>query len=343
MTLRHIRNLAASMLVLALSTFGQTPVHGSDRPGIVVHEWGTFTSIAGENGRAVEWLPLDAPSDLPCFVERIGRTKASLAAKVRMETPVLYFYTPRETKVDVTVRFKQGLITEWFPHAAVAPTTLNSSASPEFSRPGFSSVASWRQVTVAPQAPSAFPDDRQKSHYYFARQTDAAPLTVDSVSEKFLFYRGLGGFEPPVSALVREGRIEISSASAVGDVILFENHGGAVSYRAASSSSTRATLDPPALDGESATPHAELQKMLIARGLYPAEAKAMVETWRDAWFGEGRRVFYFVSRRAIDDILPIDISPAPSSLVRVFVGRVELNSGLSQRQVAAPAPATSCR
>ena len=36
-----------------------------------VHEWGTFTSVAGENGQAVDWLPLSGPSDLPCFVERL--------------------------------------------------------------------------------------------------------------------------------------------------------------------------------------------------------------------------------------------------------------------------------
>jgi hypothetical protein len=35
---------------------------------LVVHEWGTFTSIAGRNGTAVDWRPLDGASDLPKFV-----------------------------------------------------------------------------------------------------------------------------------------------------------------------------------------------------------------------------------------------------------------------------------
>jgi hypothetical protein len=333
MALRHA--CRASLLVLTFLAFSRPAVHGGEGQRLVVHEWGTFTSIAGENGDAVEWLPLDAPSDLPCFVERFGQTKTSIAARVRMETPVLYFYSPRETTVDVTVRFKQGLITEWFPHAVVTPRLGDSPASIAFNRAGYSSLASWRHVTVAPDAATPFRDDHLPSHYYLARRTDASPVMVDSISEKFLFYRGVAGFEPPLSAVLRDdGRIELSSAETLGDVILFENHGGAVSYRAVHSPSTEATLDPPALDGESATPQAELEKTLIAHGLYPAEAKAMVDTWRDSWFEEGSRLFYIAPRSTIDDVLPVDINPAPSSLVRVFVGRIELVTAATRREVA---------
>ena len=35
-----------------------------------------------------------------------------------METPVVYFYTDRETKVSVKVDFPRGWITEWYPFAA---------------------------------------------------------------------------------------------------------------------------------------------------------------------------------------------------------------------------------
>ena len=37
--------------------------------GLTVHEWGTFTSIAGTEGQAVEWSPLTGSTDLPGFVE----------------------------------------------------------------------------------------------------------------------------------------------------------------------------------------------------------------------------------------------------------------------------------
>src|SRR6185369_1563445 len=85
---------------------------------LTVHEWGTFTSVAGPDGQAVRWLPQDGPQDLPCFVERNQlELKGAISGTVRMETPVLYFYAPHPLEVSVDVRFPQGLMTEWYPHA----------------------------------------------------------------------------------------------------------------------------------------------------------------------------------------------------------------------------------
>src|SRR5712691_2343590 len=65
---------------------------------LVVHEWGTFTSIAGKDGIALEWRPLNGSTDLPKFVYTIQEAnkglrhtsiKDDLIATVRMETPVL--------------------------------------------------------------------------------------------------------------------------------------------------------------------------------------------------------------------------------------------------------------
>ena len=44
--------LVASVGFVALR--GQTP----DASDLVVHAWGTFTSVAGEDGQAVPWRPL---------------------------------------------------------------------------------------------------------------------------------------------------------------------------------------------------------------------------------------------------------------------------------------------
>jgi hypothetical protein len=38
-------------------------------PDLKVHEWGTFTAIAGNNGRALQWQTLQGATDLPEFVE----------------------------------------------------------------------------------------------------------------------------------------------------------------------------------------------------------------------------------------------------------------------------------
>jgi hypothetical protein len=47
---------------------------------LIVHEWGTFTSVAGADGSSVQWQPLSAPQDLPCFVNRLGRSEVKVVA-----------------------------------------------------------------------------------------------------------------------------------------------------------------------------------------------------------------------------------------------------------------------
>ena len=109
--------------LLAMLAAGSGAGSIRDPEALVVHEWGTFTSIAGENGEAIAWTPQLGSDDLPCFVERFRRYrgKGFVRGTVRMETPVLYFYAPRETSVNVSVGFPGGLITEWFPRADVSP------------------------------------------------------------------------------------------------------------------------------------------------------------------------------------------------------------------------------
>jgi hypothetical protein len=264
---------------------------------------------------------------LPRFVERIRfNIKRSLSGRIRMETPVLYFYTPRDMTVNVTVRFRQGVVTEWFPHAVVTPASVDSST---LGRPGFSSSIAWRNVKVSPGGNAEFPVDASGSRYYAARQTDASPLQSGSEKEKFLFYRGVGDFEPPVQATVAVDRrvvIKNPSGEPVGDVILFENAGGTMDYQVRHAVSGQVTFDPPAGDGELAPPVAALERILVAHGLYPKEAQAMINTWRDLWFGEGTRLLYVVPRATIDAVLPLEITPIPSELTRVLIGRVELAS-----------------
>src|SRR5215813_10648958 len=115
----------ASIITAAGVLFATMALARNDKPNqsgdLTVHEWGTFTSVAGEDGRAVEWRALAGATDLPCFVNRPGFqgwiNKLSFTAMVRMETPVLYFYAPREMTASAKVRFPQGVMTEWYPQA----------------------------------------------------------------------------------------------------------------------------------------------------------------------------------------------------------------------------------
>src|SRR5436190_13650942 len=217
------------------------------------HEWGTFTSVQGADGILLPWSPLET-AQLPKFVydwnkpglnRRPGgalnrNAKSVFITLQRMETPVIYFYSDRERTVDVTVRFPQGLITEWYPQAhdigpsAFPPnkvaTALDGLAQQAglnprttlaslFGRKGVpDSRIVWRNVRLVPatrgaEAAGELPMGVSGNHYYAARETDAALVRVKSPEpigaaveqEKFLFYRGVANFKTPLQIAFTSG------------------------------------------------------------------------------------------------------------------------------------------
>jgi hypothetical protein len=337
-TISRSRITSLVFLLLALSvTFGAQvqPVN----PDLTAHEWGTFTSIAGRNGQAVEWSALNGSADLPSFVEYFNgaQFKAGLQGTIRMETPVLYFYSPRETSVSVKVAFSKGLLTEWYPRVShVEPNpkhVLDREAL--YRRRGSASIA-WDSVTVSPNLAASFPrghypGDIDDNQYYFARETSAAPLVVKTNSgdqqEKFLFYRGVSAFPVPLLATVApNGQVHVTNLGheEIPSVILFERRGDNVGYRLGGALPSEMTLDPPELTATVESLSRDLGDVLTSQGLYPDEARAMIATWRQSWFEEGSRLFYIVPGDFLNAILPLTINPAPAQTVRVFVGRFEL-------------------
>jgi hypothetical protein len=313
--------VAAGVLIVAATaaTTSRDP-----RP-VTVHEWGTFTSIAGKDGRAVPWRPLTGPPDLPSFVRDSGvQGKGTLTGTVRMETPVLYFYSAQEAVVNVSVAFKQGLITEYFPRAFHAPAGHRPGGS---IGPTVVHRVAWPEVRIRPDAATTFPVEQTPNHYYAARDTDATPLQVGPDRERFLFYRGVGSFDLPLTAVVGPSdavNVTNTSSEPIPAVMLFENRHGRISWRVHRGLSGQKRFESPAVGGDIASLRSELERMLVAEGLYAKEAKAMVETWSDSWFEEGTRIFYLLPRSVVDAILPLEIKPAAADVVRVFVGRLEL-------------------
>jgi len=308
--------------VIALSLL--TPLFAADAvppvTGLTVHEWGTFTSVAGESGSPMEWSALSAPADLPCFVNRLRAQCIKCGASVvRMETPVVYFYSPKPATVSVKVDFPHGLITEWYPRAA--------SVFPASQTYNIGGKIDWGQVEIGATGTGDFPNDGSPSHYYAARETDSAALRVNGQEEKLLFYRGVaaeGVFLEP--QWMRDGKLQLRRAgpNEISFALLFENRAGKTGYRVVRDLRAPVVLDPPELTADVTVVHRELASALTAAGLYPKEAAAMIETWRDSWFEEGMRIFYLVPRAALDSMLPLKIAPAPAATARVFVGRVEV-------------------
>jgi hypothetical protein len=325
--------LSAKTLVAAAGVFVTAAVAAGPRKDpipLIVHEWGTFTSIAGMDGRAVAWRPLTGPPELPSFVRTSGiQGKGTLTGTVRMETPVLYFYSPQATVVDVSVRFRQGLVTEYFPRAITSPAALRPGGAIP---PHVEHTISWTNVRVQPEAGQTFAVEASNSHYYAARNTDAAPLAVGPDRERFLFYRGVGTFDLPLTAVVRPGNevaVTNTGHDAVPAVVFFENRGGRIGWRVHGTLEKQAHLAAPPPGGSVAALRAELERLLVREGLYEREARAMVDTWSDSWFEQGTRLFYVVPRRLVDAILPLEIRPAATDVARAFVGRVELVTAAS--------------
>ncbi len=315
-------------------------------PGLIAHEWGTFTSMAGETGRAVEWLPLNSPSDLPGFVEHFRGTgfKVGLGGTIRMETPVLYFYSTHDATVDVSVSFFHGLITEWYPHATHIEPSSSLNNIVLFQQQSSGSI-SWKSVSVQPSADFAFPQESQSSHYYAARNTNSSPLRISTrnggeEAEKFLFYRGVSVAPAPLSALVLpNGQIEAinQSAAEIPKLILFERRGEKIGFREVGALHEGAILDPPvpgvSLNASLDSLLLDLEASLISSGLYPEEAHAMLESWKDSWFEEGSRLIYIVPNSFVEKILPLSIEPQPATVHRVFVGRMELLTPATQNAI----------
>ncbi len=96
-------------LALPLVAFASFSAETIPPAGVLVHEWGTFTSVADRNGAPVIWNANSDPGDLPCFVVRSGRAiKSALSTIVRMETPVIYFYSPRPAAASVKVAYPKA-------------------------------------------------------------------------------------------------------------------------------------------------------------------------------------------------------------------------------------------
>jgi hypothetical protein len=290
--------------------------------GLVVHEWGTFSTFSGSDGKNLEFQPYD--NDLPDFVHgylQRNSKEGPAGGLISLETPVLYFYTERPLTASVKVEFPKGTLTEWFPHAGRTDKKLD-----------------WEGIKLLPQEKLDLPSEEKKSRYYAARETDAAPLRVafrtdegaKSEVEKFLFYRGVGNFDMPLSVRAHgDGKFTVTwnSKASLSDLILVRVQGGKLRFQPfrlerRERGGMQGEVKVPDKDATPKQLGEALAKLLAARGLYEKEARAMVKTWSSAWFEEeGTRVLYFLPDWLTDELLPLRVEPKPTSLVRVLVGR----------------------
>jgi len=328
--------------------------------GFVVHEWGTLTSVLGSDGVLLPGLHHEE-EDLPPFVaDRMKQAQTTPWVVQKMETPVTYFYSAQPLAATASVRFPDGIFSQWYPFAQdIAPPLLLTGA-PQASDPWLDAGAlqsqippecqgkfdrfhdgllDWGTVDVLARDDSpALPGPVDGTNWGFARNvaSNAIAATLPDGSrqnERFLFYRGLGNFTLPLAATVGNDGPTLANGATqtLGGLFLMvvtaDGAGFASLGDLAPGSSVSAPLPAPAMahDAFVAALKAAVRDRLVRDGLFTDEAQAMVDTWAKSWFlTPGVRAFYLLPQAITDAVIPLSISPAPSETRRTMVIRVEL-------------------
>lgn len=328
-------------------------------PKMVVHEWGTFTSLHDEDGNAIggvnggdEPLPEFSHSLSPQLLlrtwERLppARSKGLVARchpqiTMRLETPVTYFHPPEgETSRELTVRarFTNGWFTEYYPLADVVAPGVEELQL----REGTEGSLTWK-VTVG----GDHEGPETKEHVWLApRAVKSASVQVGKEKERFLFYRGVGRLDAPLRVSRDDNNLKLSSQAqdvqAVPAAWLARvREDGSTAFRSLGALDLKtprsiaadfAERDFSAQNGSKL--RAEMKAAAVTDGLNPDEAEALLSTWELSYFkSQGLRLFFLVPQAWTDRVLPLEVS-GENEIDRVMVARIEVVTP-EQRQLMA--------
>ncbi len=344
------------LLFVAMSLKAQT-IH------YTAHEWGTFTGLCGSDGTPLNGLYIEE-EHLPPFVHNIGGnfpeiaynfgkglpTDVNLAhVTIKMETPVIYFYSNNPFTADVKVQFTHGLIGQWYPDDSAGVSSIYyNSFGPVLDfgnkQSPLSNDIEWNAKVLPLNAdPNLVIKSGETNTWTAPRATDANLVQYKSETEKFLFYRGIGNFDLPVN-LSFDKQANLVIKNNYPDMIPYffvydkeESGDVKVWFSGAIASGASKTASPVSASlsaNDFNAKLAEFQAALTSAGLYNKESAAMLNTWQTSYFGKtGLRVFWIVPRKFTDNILPLTINPAPDSLNRVLIGRSEILTPQFEKQL----------
>ena len=334
------------LLLCASGLSAQTPAHP-----LLVHEWGTFTSLQDEAGRTLSGINTDE-EPLPDFVHDLSWSPGLVSQgkgaplhypdiTMRLETPVLYFHPPPGASpltVTVSVAFRGGWLTQFYPDAVW-------SAPGAFHRLNAATVGTlaWPQLKISGDVNG--PDTTARA-WTAPRAVRATSVTAtNGERERYVFYRGVGHLNAPLRVSRLEGRLAIQSqlSPSVADRLAIQNlwlvesrADGGFAFReldpltiAANSPTTVASTSASFRDLDFHPRNlAEFRRLMrgaiIKDGLFADEAEALLNTWETSYFkSAGLRLFFLVPHAWTDHYLPLDFS-TPAELTRLMVGRIEL-------------------
>ena len=345
------KSICSIYLTFAFVSFASL---AADAPVFTLHEWGTFTSVSGSDGVLLPGLQQEE-EPLPIFVHSHegmepfsakGWIRPLANVTVKMETPVIYFYTSQPFDAHVHVGFNGGSISQWFPARSGGETPPPAPTVRNFGSPGgdidfankYNGSIEWNVQVQPPAAddnatifkPAATPT------WLYPRQTDSALVrTKDGEAEKFLFYRGVGNFSLPVKFTLPDDstlHIQNDSKAAIPAMLIFNHpqYDDQVSFELlgplkAGKVRTIKLAEPVTSTNWQHEVYAAMRGALMQAGLFPKEADAMLQTWWNSYFERpGLRVFWIVPENFTRAVLPLTVEPSPREQTRVLVGRSEL-------------------
>lgn len=346
---------------------------------LVVHEWGTLTTIHAANGKPQNGLnKIEAADVLPDFVHRYEpehtrHDPARQFAKsplvpgrpdvtMRLETPVIYFHPPAggrfETPIDIDVRFRGGILNEFYPAAAAAvnvdlpriqdkraagalPSAWNFDILNEY----VVGSLRWRGVRIHDTVVAPLTDNPV---WLAPRNVQAGSVFVPEAGEgeRYLFYRGVANLAALLQTRTSSGAVRISAphlltwldaptvtlpAVWLADIrvdgrVAFREQGAVTIAKRAPDAELghirRFSEGDYRAEGAKLL-RASLGRALLKQGLFPDEAEAMLDTWKASYFQKpGLRLFYIVPREWTDYFLPLELS-VPARVSRAIVGRID--------------------
>jgi hypothetical protein len=368
------RMVVAAAVVMGLACSAAIVSGSPDVPGaaespgdrLVVHEWGTFTVLQDENGKPVggintddEPLPgfvhdlngeLNGPSSPlpPVYFKGVPRNHPDVYT--RLETPVIYFYPPggREMTLDVDVRFPAGWLTQYYPDARVTADGRDREGF-RFGPLSYKSAGtlSWRGLKVGGRRDGPATD---MPAWVAPRRVGAASVTTPAgEAERYLFYRGVGRMDAPLSvsrsadgtSLDVRSRIANATGTTPGTTmgplwLVDARADGTSAFREIESIDLSQGQEKVLATTPATFPESEyardnlprirqrLREALVRDGLFSDEADALLNTWEASYFRRpGLRMFFMVPRAWTDQHLPLSVS-VPAETERVMVGRIEL-------------------
>lgn len=178
---------------------------------VIVHEWGTFTSLQDEQGQAIGGINVD-DEPVPDFVYTTGGHQVAAlkhnrwtfglppysaflgkggtlapigdpSVTMRLETPVLYIYPPKGQaaasvpRLDVHVDFHGGILSQYYPYATVLGTTATASGPVDLTGQTMSGLY-WSGVRIGSVGAPVQSDDKV---WTTPRETTAPKLEVKAM------------------------------------------------------------------------------------------------------------------------------------------------------------------